>query len=72
MAARFATLPIVFFGVFASLTIAFINRKKLLPSFDEVRDKQSQEGFKKAKEIRQQLKEGIEERRQKALERNDN
>ena len=72
MAARFATFPIVFFGVFASLTIAFINRKKLLPSFDEIRDKQSQEGFKKAKEIKQQLKEGIEERRQKALEGNDN
>ena len=71
MAARFATFPVVFFGVFASLTIAFINRKKLLPSFDEIRDKQSQEGFKKAKEIRQQLKEGIEERRQKALEKND-
>jgi hypothetical protein len=72
MAARFATFPIVFFGVFTSLTIAFINRKKLLPSFDEVRDRQSQEGFKKAKEIKQQLKEGIEERRQKALKKNDN
>jgi hypothetical protein len=67
MAARFAAFPVVFFGVFTTLTIAFINRRKLLPSFDEIRDKQSQEGFNKAREIKQQLKVGIEERRQKAL-----
>ena len=72
MAARFATFPVVFLGVFTGLTIAFINRRKLLPNFEEVRDKQSQEGFNKAREIRQQLKEGIEERRQKALKENDN
>ena len=69
MAPRFATFPVVFFGVFTTLTIAFVNRRKLLPNFDEVRDKQSQEGLSKAKEIKQQLEEGIEERRQKALKR---
>ena len=69
MAARFATFPVVFFGVFTALTIAFVNRRKLLPNFDDVRDRQSQEGLNKAKEIKQQLQEGIEERRQKALRR---
>ena len=69
MAARFATFPVVFFGVFTTLTIAFVNRRKLLPNFDDVRDRQSQEGLNKAREIKQQLQEGIEERRQKALRR---
>lgn len=65
MAARCAAFPIVFFGVFTTLTIAFVNRRKLLPNFDEVRERQSQESVNKAREIKQQLKEGV--RQKKAL-----
>lgn len=67
MAARFATFPVVFIGVFTTLTIAFFNRRKFLPDLDEIRDKQNQESFNKAREIRQQLKEGIEERRREGV-----
>lgn len=63
MAVRVAVFPVVFFGIFSSLTIAFINRKKLLPNLEDITAKRKQEGSDKAQEIKRQLKEGVEQKR---------
>lgn len=63
MAVRVAVLPVVFFGVFSTLTIAFINRKKFLPNLEEITAKRKQEGSDKAQDIKHLLKEGVEEKR---------
>lgn len=63
MAFRYAVFPVVFLSVISALTIAFVNRKKLIPNFDETREKQKREGSDKAREFKRQLKEGVEEKR---------